>query len=340
MAGRVTTDSSAALEALLTDADVTRVSVNVRRVDVERKGHNSLHDGFDFATEDGLVRALARICQRGGVALDESAPYSRGTLSTGWELFIVRPPAAPNGQLVQLTRVGATSRTLAELQQEGWLSKPMVELLTHAVAARCNMLIVSERDDDADTLMRAFASLGDAPPLWVVNDAAIAPKGHPAIVLDGKAPGATLDACGELAAERVMLPKLRLDAWHTLLRVVRRGREGMVARLRGATVGAALDRTAAGLAAYLGEQHHPNRTVTTSVATFRAWLSASFLLAVEVGRIRDGAPRIIRLCELGADEILDLFEFEPEPLPTGTFAKVGEGKGLNRVLLPRGHTER
>ncbi len=190
-----------------------------------------------------------------------------------------------------------------------------------------------------EALVRALATLSDAPPRWGVRDAKAAPQGHPAIVLDDQAPGATLETCAELAVERVVLPKLRLDAWHSLLRAVRRGREGMTARLRGPTVEAALDRTAAGLAAYIGEQQHANHTVAASVATFRAWLRASLTLGVEVGRIRDGAPRVLRICELAAEEALDLFVFDPLPPPSGTFSKKATPKDLKRILTPRGHTK-
>jgi hypothetical protein len=119
--------------------------------------------------------------------------------------------------------------------------------------------------------------------------------------------------------------------------VVRRGRQGVVAQLRGPSVATALDRTASGLAAYIGEQQHATHTVASSVATFRAWLSSSFLLAVEVGRIRDGAPRVLRICELGVDKLVDLHSFNPEPPPMGTFAKCDESLELGRVLERRGH---
>lgn len=336
IAGRVTTDSSVALEALLTDPDVTRVTVSVRRVDVERKGASSPHDGFDFATEDGLVRALARTCERGGLKLDESSSYTRGTLSDGWDLFVVRPPAAPNGHLVQLTRLGSAAPKLDDIVKQGWLSKNMSKLIAKVVQARANVLVVSERDDDADTFVRAIGMVSDAPPLWILRPRDVAPKGHPALALDVDAPGATLDTCAELAVERVMMPKLRLDAWHALLRTVRRGRDGVVARLNGPTVAMGIERTASGLAAYIGEQQQGSTSSIASVATFRAWLSASFPLAIEVGRIRDGAPRVLRMCELSAENVTELFSFEPDPPPAGTFTKTGQPGELDRLLTTRG----
>ncbi len=332
VAGRVTTDSSAALEALLNDPDVSRVTVHVRRVDVERRGSPSLHDGFDFETEEGLSRAVARICERGGVVIDPAAPFVRGVLSSGWELFMVRPPVAPNGHLAQLRRVATTKRSLGELTEEGWLSKPMATLVAKCHAARCNLLIVGERDDDAEVLAAAVAATASVPPLWVVRDEREAPKGYPAIVLDDD-PEVTLEACADLAIDAVVFPRLPLAGWHALLRVVRGGRDGVVARLRGPSLEAALDRTATGLAAHVAERTGGN---SAPPEVFRAWLGTSFVLVIEVGRVRDGVPRVLRIVELGGNEPRVLFTFNPEPAPRGSFDIVVPPEATRKILAARG----
>jgi hypothetical protein len=145
------------------------------------------------------------------------------------------------------------------------------------------------------------------------------------------APEESLGALLELSVERVMVPPLTVAGWQALLEVVRRGRAGVIARLGGAGIEAALERTASALSA----AHGPSDRSGTLVATFRAWLSASFAVAMEVGRAKDAMPRVLRISELGprAADAVELFRFDPHPAPHGTFVESGDDDAHTRAFL-------
>jgi hypothetical protein len=330
VAGRVTTDSSAALETLLLDRAVTRVVVTVRRVQVERRGGGSPHDAFDFATDNGVERALVRVCDRSGVKFADDASFLRLRLSDGWRLFAVRPPIAAHGHLIELSRNESDDVTLDDLCREKWMSRPMAALAGRLMLARANILIVSERSEDGQRLARALVAAVEAPALWLLSDDdAPAPPGSPCLLLSTEAPAETIGALLELSVERAVVPPLDVAGWRALLEVVRLGRAGVLARLGGAGIEAALERTASALSA--GQ-------APSDRATFRAWLSSSFAVAMEVGRAKDGMPRVLRISELRARaaDTVELFRFDPTPAPDGTFVESDDDAHTRAFLGGRG----
>ena len=296
------------LGPLLDDENITQIQVMVRQVALQRRGRRVAHGGFDYATEAGVARTLARLCANAGAELGEG-PYIEALVEDGRRLFAVLPSASPQGHLLVLSRAARTRTTLDGLVRAGAISRGMATLLTHCMAARANILVVGGTDSGAWELVDALAACAPrhARALWLRDEEGrdLVPEDAAAIDLGaGDAQIASINAAVRLAADHVLTPPLGGETLATLLDAITHGTEGVILRVAAATLRHALDRASADLA---------SARPGLSAATAREWMGSAFDLGLEVTRLRDGRLRVVRLVELRGGpqgtQLRDIFTF-------------------------------
>ena len=118
------------------------------------------------------------------------------------------------------------------------------------------------------------------------------------------------------------------DVALSLLDCIGEGVQGLVACIRAPSLRQGLARLVAQVA---------NQTTMPNVAVVREWINASFDIAIEVVRLRDGRTRVAKIAELAGLEgdviaMRDVFDFSVERIAAGGAI---EGSFHPSGLMPR-----
>jgi pilus assembly protein CpaF len=300
------------LGPLLADENVTRVQVLLCELGVHRRGRKVAYEGLAYTSERAVGRAVRRLCADAGVgSAAEGEPRRIDVeLGNGKRLFAVRPPVSPRGQLVVVERERRPSVSLEQLVRNGTISRGMATLLGHCVAARANILVAGAVGTGApgvlDALVRAVPH--ERHSVWLVAEGHedAVPSDGAALLMGGSAEAgvAAVQAAARLAPDHVVVPPVGGAVRAALLDAVGQGLEGVLMCAQAAGLGQALGRMAAELSA-------ARAGLTPEIAW--EWLGASFDLGVEVGLLRDGRMRVLRLAELRTSSqgtrVKDIFTF-------------------------------
>jgi pilus assembly protein CpaF len=330
------------LGALLDDDNITQVQVLVRHLSVQRRGRRVGYGGFDFATEAGVGRALARLCARMGIEPRFDGPYLEAPLDGGRRLLAVLPGASPSGHLLLIERPHRARASLDGLVRSGAISRGMATLLAHCIAARANVLVVGAQDSGAPEIVDALVGAvpRDARAIWLFDEASRDSVPEDAASIDlgsgAEAVRRAIETAARVGPDHLVVPPLSGEALATLLDAITRGAEGVVLRIPAATLRHALDRVSADLA---------HARPGLSPLTAREWLGSAFDLGLEVTRLRDGRPRVVRLAELRGGsqgvQLRDVFTFAYHRTAAGgsiegTFYASGTVPRLVEDLAARG----
>ena len=150
-----------ALGPLLDDDAITQIQVLDGDLSIHRRGRRVRHDGFGFATDAGVARALQRLFADADAEVPAGG-YVELTLSDGLTLFAVRPPASPSGHMITIRRGGPRRANLDALVRSGAISRGMAALLGHCVTARANILVAAPRHGGSLELVDALATAAPA----------------------------------------------------------------------------------------------------------------------------------------------------------------------------------
>jgi pilus assembly protein CpaF len=294
------------LGTLLDDEAITQVQVLERQVVVHRRGRRTRFEGFGFATDAGVARALLRVAKDASLSIP-TGPYVELELGAGRSLFAVRPPVAAAGHMICIKRAGRTKATLESLVRSGAISRGMATLLGHCVASRANVLVAGPKNGGARDVVEALALAAPRRhrTVWL-QEGDDAPVDALAIRLDGErtARDKALEAAARLEADHLIAPPLLGRDLTLLLDGVTRGAEGLVLRATAATLRHAVDRMATDVA---------GARAALSTQTAREWIGSSFDLGLEVTQLRDGRLRVVRLVEFRSSHegtsLRDIFVF-------------------------------
>jgi pilus assembly protein CpaF len=312
------------LDALASDDSVHRLRVAQRDVHVQRRGQGSGLEGLGFATEAGVVRVVRRLCADAGKPVEAGESVVERELPDGRKLSALLPPAALDGAVLQLRRTRTEPTSLNQLVRGGTLSRGMAMLLAHAMSARANLLVVGPADQGGDDVVSALClATPRIHQLLAIGDADF---GGRAVRLAARVEDAKLSelvrAAARMAPDHLACRPLSSEALLALLDAVADGQLGVVLANPAGTLRQALDRLAADVAA----------TRAMDVGTARDWISSAFDLAVEVGRLRDGRVRVLRIAELKGSAPRDVFTFSYHRTAAGGSV---EGSFTASGLIPR-----
>ncbi len=297
-----------ALGPLLEDDAITQIQVLDGELSIHRRGRRVRHEGFGFATDAGVARALARLFADAETELPAGG-YVELTIADGLSLFAVRPPASPSGHMITIRRGGSRRANLDALVRSGAISRGMAALLGHCVTARANILVAAPRHGGSLELVDALATAAPAHhrTVWLEEeDDHDLPEDALRLTLgaDPSAREKAIEASTRLEPDHLIAPSLLGADLAALLDSITRGAEGVILCATSATLRHAVDRLATDLAS--------TRPALSSQTT-REWLSASFDLGLEVTQLRDGRLRVVRLVEFRSEAqgivLRDIFAF-------------------------------
>jgi len=312
------------IEPLLADDAVHRLRIAQRDVHVQRRGQASGLEGLGFARESSVVRVIRRLCADFGKPVGEGEGVVERDLPDGRKLSALLPPAAIDGAVLQLRRTRSEPTSLNQLVRSGTLSRGMAMLLAQAMAARTNLLVVGPADQGGDDVVSALCLA--APRTHQLLAIGEADHGGRAVRLAARVDDGKLvelvRAATRMAPDHLSCKPLASEALVALLDAIADGQLGVVLANPAGTLRQALDRIAADVAA----------TRAMDVATARDWVSSAFELAIEVGRLRDGRVRVLRIAELKGPAPRDVFTFNFHRTAAGGSV---EGSFVASGLIPR-----
>jgi pilus assembly protein CpaF len=289
------------LDVLLGDETVSRMRITHRDVVLQRRGVSELYEGIGFTTETGLVRAIRRLCADLGRPIADDEPVVERELVDGRQLSALLPPAAVGGAVLQIRRTRSEPTTLNNLVRGGAISRGIAMLLTHAMAARANVLVVGPPAQGVDEVLSALCLA--APRAHQILTLGDDDFGGRAVRLGSKSEDARLielvRAASRMAPDHLVCRPLAGATLVATLDAVREGMTGVMLVNAAATARAAVDRLATDLAT----------TRSVDVATARELVANTFDLVLEVGRLRDGRVRVVRVAELREGAPRDVFTF-------------------------------
>src|SRR2546421_194490 len=129
------------LEPLLKDNTISDILVNrFDRVYIERAGKLEL-TSFSFKDNQHLMQIIDRIVSRIGRRVDEISPMVDARLADGSRVNAIIPPLALDGPAMSVRRFGAKPLQLEDLLNHGAFAPEMMDFISAAVQARCNIII-------------------------------------------------------------------------------------------------------------------------------------------------------------------------------------------------------
>lgn len=321
------------LGPLLADEDVSEIQVIRHDYVVAMRARRQVVAEVAFTCERALVRALARLCQRAGAPLAQGERYVDRRMPDGGRLFAVMPAGPEQGHALVLRKPQRADLTLEDLVRSGTISRAMAGLLAQFVGARANILVTGSIGAGTTSLLGALAGAGATDDRVIVlqeADEIVFSQPHTISLLLGDTPAE--DALAVRAATRLHPDRLVIGAFagHVAAEVVDAigdGVDGVLAAARAPNLRQAVARLPADLAA-------TRPGISPDVA--REWLAASFDLAIEIARLRDGRHRVLRVAELAVEgdaiALRDVFTFVVE--------RTAAGGALEGTFQPTGHVPR
>lgn len=330
------------LGELLDDMAVTSVSAaRFDELSGTRDGRlQSFPPGFSSAAM--LELAVRRLALRAGVELANEA-VAEVSLPGGARLSVVHGAVAPDGPLFTLQKPRRISSSLDDLVRRGAVSRTMATFLAQCVAARLNILVVGPREEGARTVLSALcAASGRDRVVTIADFDDIAGSVDGAVRLDLAAQGGgdvkrLLEVTSGLSEARLAVTLNRPEVLAATLEVLGAGTSGVLAATLASNLSRCLLRMPADVSAV-----RPGVTIEAAAG----WILASFDLAVEVARLRDGRVRVLRIAELGRDAhgliaATDIFRFAVTRVAAGgavegNFAPSGEPPRIAAQLQAMG----
>jgi pilus assembly protein CpaF len=311
---------------LLEDDEVTEIHcVRHDQVLAVRGGTLQLADA-SFTSEESLGRTIARLAAQTGEPWRPGELVLERRLVRGAQMIGIAPPAAASYVLV-IRKRRRVDMSLEDFVRAGALSRAMATFVESCLVARANILVCGPTPGGTAAFLAALASTG--------------PAGDRVAVVQ------ELEEIGVTAAHVVSLnlPDYRQRGEESVRAAARvRPDRLVVAALAGHVGAATLEAIADGAEGVISAVHAPSLRQALSklvaqlvlarpgfnVESARECVGEAFDIAIELGRLPDGRPRVIRLAELGGSDgkgvvARDVFTFVTEggSAGDGTFAVSG-----------------
>jgi pilus assembly protein CpaF len=309
-------------------------------------GHRAPHD-LAFTSTHALQRVIARLCERADRELEPGEQLVERRLPDGTAFWAALGDAAPGGPVLVLRRSAEQHAGIDDLVRSGALSPAASVFLQQCVVARLNVLVVGPREPLTTFVAGSLASCVAEEPWFVLEDSE--PLAPPSLlatrlaVTSDRAEGSRLArlALGAPGA-RVLVELGSRELSDAVVEAASAGAHGVIGVVRASSLRRGLLRVASAVAAC-----HP----ALSALQARDFAATAFDLAVEVGPLRDGRARVLRISELGGADAEDfvtheIFGFvvertdtaghiEGQLAPTGTLPHVLEELQAHGIRVDR-----
>jgi pilus assembly protein CpaF len=317
------------LEPLLQDPTVSDILVTTPKlVYVERFG--KLHrTPIQFKDNIHLLRIIEKVVSRVGRRVDESSPLVDARLPDGSRVNAAIPPVAVDGPLLSIRRFGTHSITGDTLVEKLALTGGMLELLSCAVKARLNIIIVGGTGAGKTTLLNVLSSyIPEDERIVTIEDAAelrlrqthvarmetrpANVEGHGAIKIRDLVVNAL-----RMRPDRIIVGEVRSEEALDMLQAMNTGHDGSLTTIHANNPREAVSR----LEVMVGMAN-----ANMSMRAIRQQVASAIDLFVQVARFSDGSRRVtyVTECEGMEGDVItmqDIFLFEKLGLTDGGLVK-------------------
>ncbi|HEX8521740.1 MAG TPA: CpaF family protein [Tepidisphaeraceae bacterium] len=306
------------LEGLLKDPLITDILVNrFDKIYVERRGQLERSE-VQFRDNAHLRQIIDRIVVQVGRRIDETSPMVDARLPDGSRVNAIIPPLSLDGPAMSIRRFGVNPLTVEDLIRQGSIPAVMVDFLSAAVLARCNILISGGTGSGKTTLLNCLSRyIPEKERVITIEDAAELQLQQPHVVrLETRPPN--IEGSGEVTQrelvrnslrmrpDRIIIGEVRGGEAVDMLQAMNTGHEGSMTTIHANSARDALSRL----------------EVTVSMSGFdipmralRQQISSALNLVIQVQRLMGGRRKVVSISEITGMEgdqmqMHDLFVFE------------------------------
>ena len=289
------------LESLIKDDHINDILVNgARSIYVEREGKLE-QTTLRFIDDEHVVRVIRRILAHLGRRIDESSPMVDARLPDGSRINAIIPPLALDGPCMSIRKFRKEPLQANDLIQLGTLDASLLAFLTHAVTARCNIIVSGGTGAGKTTLLNVLSRfIPQNERIITIEDAAELQLDHQHVVRLETRP-ANMDDAGEISIrdllrnslrmrpDRIVLGEVRGMEVMDVLQAMNTGHDGCLSTVHANSPTDALLRLEmlAGLANFQGSED-----------TLRKMIAAAIELVVQIGRLPNGQRKILSVAEI------------------------------------------
>jgi len=312
------------LETLLKDQTITDILVNkYDRIYCERKGRLDLVD-VRFRDNQHLRQIIDRIVAAVGRRVDEISPMVDARLPDGSRVNAIIPPLALDGPAMSIRRFGSRPMMLEDLIRHGAFPAQVMDFLSAAVMARCNILISGGTGSGKTTLLNCLSRYIPAEERVItIEDAAELQLQQPHVVrletrppnIEGKGEVQQRDLvknCLRMRPDRIIIGEVRGAEALDMLQAMNTGHEGSMTTVHANNTRDALARLEV-MVAMAGYD--------IPMKAMRQQISSALQLIVQSQRLTGGRRKVTKVSEITGMEgdqlqMHDLFVFEQKGVDT------------------------
>jgi len=289
------------LEALLKDPSISDILVNkASQVFIEREGKLEDTD-IVFRDDRHLMQIIERIVSAVGRRIDESTPMVDARLQDGSRVNVIIPPLALDGPAMSIRRFRTDRLGADDLVARESLTKPMLDFLRGAVAARMNILVSGGTGAGKTTLLNILSSfIKDGERIVTIEDAAelmlrqrhvIRLETRPANI-EGK--GAVRQRqlvvnALRMRPDRIVVGEVRGEEALDMLQAMNTGHDGSLTTIHANAPRDALYRIDTMVA--MADLNIPDKAVRQQVAS-------ALNIVIQISRMADGTRKVTSISEI------------------------------------------
>jgi pilus assembly protein CpaF len=306
------------LEALLKDSGISDILVNrYDRIYVEKSGRLQLSD-VRFRDNTHLRQIIDRIVGRIGRRVDETSPMVDARLADGSRVNAIIPPLALDGCAMSIRRFGSKPMQLEDLLRHGAFPPQVMDFLSAAVQARCNVIISGGTGSGKTTLLNCLSRyIPSDERVITIEDAAELQLQQPHVVrletrppnTEGKGEVAQRDLvknCLRMRPDRVIIGECRGSEALDMLQAMNTGHEGSMTTIHANNARDAMQRLEVMIA--MGGFDIPPRALRSQIAS-------AIQVVIQARRLTGGRRKVTSVTEITGMEgeniqMHDLFTFE------------------------------
>jgi pilus assembly protein CpaF len=306
------------LESLLKDSSVSDILVNrFDRVYVERRGRLEMSE-IRFRDNQHLRQIIDRIVALVGRRIDETSPMVDARLGDGSRVNAIIPPLALDGPAMSIRRFGSKPLQLEDLIRHGAFPAAVMDYLSAAVQARCNVLISGGTGSGKTTLLNCLSRYIPADERVItIEDAAELQLQQPHVVrletrpsnVEGKGEVTQRDLvknCLRMRPDRIIIGEVRSGEALDMLQAMNTGHDGSMTTIHANTPRDALGRLEVMIA--MAGYDIPMRALRTQIAS-------AVQIVIQARRLTGGRRKVTTVSEITGMEgeqiqMHDLFVFE------------------------------
>jgi pilus assembly protein CpaF len=324
------------LETLLKDPTITDILINrFDKVYVERRGRLERVD-VRFRDNQHLRQIIDRIVGLVGRRVDETSPMVDARLADGSRVNAIIPPLALDGPALSIRRFGAKPLQLEDLIRNGAFPPPVMDFLSAAVRARCNVLISGGTGSGKTTLLNCLSRyIPEDERVVTIEDAAELQLQQPHVVrletrppnIEGRGEVTQRDLvknCLRMRPDRIIIGEVRSAEALDMLQAMNTGHEGSMTTIHANSTRDAIARLEVMIA--MAGYDIPIRAL-------RHQISSALQIVVQAARLTGGQRKVVRVTEITGMEgdnvqMHDIFIYEQtgvdaQGMATGNFTVTG-----------------